>query len=265
MTHPIALTIAGSDSGGGAGIQADLKTFSALGAYGASVITAITAQNTRAVTAVQLIEPAIIRAQLAAVFDDLPPQAVKIGMLGSPENIRAVADFLRQYRDIPLVLDPVMVAKSGDKLLQDEAIAALRDELLPLATLITPNLPEAAVLLGRDISTAADMSQATGELRALGAPAVLLKGGHLQTTDSSDLLDDGTETLWLPAPRHPGRNTHGTGCTLSSAITAYLARGASLREAVEQGKAYIGKAIAAADRLQIGSGHGPVHHFHAWW
>ena len=265
MTHPIALTIAGSDSGGGAGIQADLKTFSALGAYGASVITAITAQNTRAVTAVQLIEPAIIRAQLAAVFDDLPPQAVKIGMLGSPENIRAVADFLRQYRDIPLVLDPVMVAKSGDKLLQDEAIAALRDELLPLATLITPNLPEAAVLLGRDISTAADMSQATGELRALGAPAVLLKGGHLQTTDSNDLLDDGMETLWLPAPRHPGRNTHGTGCTLSSAITAYLARGASLREAVEQGKAYIGKAIAAADRLQIGSGHGPVHHFHAWW
>ena len=265
MTHPIALTIAGSDSGGGAGIQADLKTFSALGAYGASVITAITAQNTRAVTAVQLIEPAIIRAQLAAVFDDLPPQAVKIGMLGSPENIRAVADFLRQYRDIPLVLDPVMVAKSGDKLLQDEAIAALRDELLPLATLITPNLPEAAVLLGRDISTATDMSQATGELRALGAPAVLLKGGHLQTTDSNDLLDDGMETLWLPAPRHPGRNTHGTGCTLSSAITAYLARGASLREAVEQGKAYIGKAIAAADRLQIGSGHGPVHHFHAWW
>lgn len=265
MTHPIALTIAGSDSGGGAGIQADLKTFSALGAYGASVITAITAQNTRAVTAVQLIEPAIIRAQLAAVFNDLPPQAVKIGMLGSPENIRAVADFLRQYRDIPLVLDPVMVAKSGDKLLQDEAIAALRDELLPLATLITPNLPEAAVLLGRDISTAADMSQATGELRALGAPAVLLKGGHLQTTDSNDLLDDGMETLWLPAPRHPGRNTHGTGCTLSSAITAYLARGASLREAVEQGKAYIGKAIAAADRLQIGSGHGPVHHFHAWW
>lgn len=265
MTHPIALTIAGSDSGGGAGIQADLKTFSALGAYGASVITAITAQNTRAVTAVQLIEPAIIRAQLAAVFDDLPPQAVKIGMLGSPENIRAVADFLRQYRDIPLVLDPVMVAKSGDKLLQDEAIAALRDELLPLATLITPNLPEAAVLLGRDITTATDMSQATGELRALGAPAVLLKGGHLQTTDSNDLLDDGMETLWLPAPRHPGRNTHGTGCTLSSAITAYLARGASLREAVEQGKAYIGKAIAAADRLQIGSGHGPVHHFHAWW
>ena len=265
MTHPIALTIAGSDSGGGAGIQADLKTFSALGAYGASVITAITAQNTRAVTAVQLIEPAIIRAQLAAVFNDLPPQAVKIGMLGSPENIRAVADFLRQYRDIPLVLDPVMVAKSGDKLLQDEAIAALRDELLPLATLITPNLPEAAVLLGRDISTAADMSQATGELRALGAPAVLLKGGHLPSTDSNDLLDDGMETLWLPAPRHPGRNTHGTGCTLSSAITAYLARGASLREAVEQGKAYIGKAIAAADRLQIGSGHGPVHHFHAWW
>lgn len=121
------------------------------------------------------------------------------------------------------------------------------------------------MLLGRDISTAADMSQATGELRALGAPAVLLKGGHLQTTDSNDLLDDGMETLWLPAPRHPGRNTHGTGCTLSSAITAYLARGASLREAVEQGKAYIGKAIAAADRLQIGSGHGPVHHFHAWW
>lgn len=265
MTHPIALTLAGSDSGGGAGIQADLKTFSALGVYGASVITAVTAQNTRAVTAVHMIPPDLIRAQLQAVFDDLPPQAVKIGMLGTAENIHTAAEFFHTQRNTPLVLDPVMVAKSGDKLLQDAAVAALRDTLLPLARLITPNLPEAEVLLGRPIDNAQDMPQAAHDLLALGASAVLLKGGHLQSDSSNDFFTDGMQNLWLPSPRHPGRNTHGTGCTLSSAITAHLARGDSLPRAVEQGKAYIQAAIAAADRLAVGHGHGPVHHFHAWW
>lgn len=264
-TPPIALTIAGSDSGGGAGIQADLKTFSALGAYGASVITAITAQNTRAVTAVQLLPPALIDAQLAAVFDDLPPHAVKIGMVGDAANIRTVAAFLRAHRHIPIVLDPVMVAKSGDKLLQDDAVAALREELLPLAALITPNLPEAGVLLGRDIADHADMEHAARDLLALGAQAVLLKGGHLQSDDSNDLFANGKTSLWLAAPRHPGRNTHGTGCTLSSAIAAHLAHGKPLQSAVEAGKAYIASAIAQAGRLNVGHGHGPVHHFHAWW
>lgn len=262
---PIALTIAGSDSGGGAGIQADLKTFSANGVYGASVISAITAQNTRAVTAVELLSPALIKAQLEAVFSDLPPQAVKIGMLGSAEIIRTVAAFLRQQAPVPVVLDPVMVAKSGDKLLQDEAIAALRDELLPLAHLITPNLPEAGVLLGRDITRREDMTQAAQDLLALGAHAVFLKGGHLSDAHSDDLYIDAQHHFWLTEARHPGKNTHGTGCTLSAAITAHLAQGDPLPDAVRHGKAYISAAIAAADRLQVGSGHGPVHHFYAWW
>lgn len=266
MSHtPIALTIAGSDSGGGAGIQADLKTFSALGAYGASVLTAVTAQNTRTVSAVELLSPALITAQLEAVFADLPPHAVKIGMLGNADNTEAVAAFLRRHAGTPVVVDPVMVAKSGDKLLHDSAIAALRDELLPLATLITPNLPEAGVLLGRNIDDAQAMTRAAEELLALGCRAVLLKGGHLAGAHSNDLFTDGVQTLWLPAPRHPGRNTHGTGCTLSSAVTAHLAHGHALPDAVTRSKAYIQAAIAAADTLHIGQGHGPVHHFHAWW
>ncbi|MDO5091114.1 MAG: bifunctional hydroxymethylpyrimidine kinase/phosphomethylpyrimidine kinase [Cardiobacteriaceae bacterium] len=267
MTHPIALTIAGSDSGGGAGIQADLKAFSALGVYGASVITAITAQNTREVTAVHMVPPEIIRAQLAAVFDDLPPQAVKIGMLGDVATIAAVAAFLEGHAQTPIVLDPVMVAKSGDKLLQDEAIAALRERLLPLATLITPNLPEAEVLTGLTIRNRDDMPRAAEALLQGGVRAVLLKGGHLQDAHSNDFLTDGHTTQWLPAPRHPSRNTHGTGCTLSSAIAAGIARGLALTDAVQEAKSYIGAAIAAADRLGVGHGHGhgPVHHFHRWW
>lgn len=265
MSHtPIALTIAGSDSGGGAGIQADLKTFSALAVYGASVLTAVTAQNTRAVSAVELLSPALVTAQLEAIFTDLPPHAVKIGMLGNADNTAAVAAFLRKHAGMPIVVDPVMVAKSGDKLLHDSAIAALRDELLPLATLITPNLPEAGVLLGRDIRDEDAMQRAAEELLTLGCRAVLLKGGHLPGTHSNDLFTDGVQTLWLPAPRHPGRNTHGTGCTLSSAVTAHLARGHALQDAVTRSKAYIQAAIAA-DTLHIGQGHGPVHHFHAWW
>lgn len=265
MPTSIALTIAGSDSGGGAGIQADLKTFSALGVYGASVITAVTAQNTRAVTAVEAVSPALIRAQIEAVFADLPPQAVKTGMLGDSQTICTVADSLAAVALPYLVIDPVMVAKSGDKLLADAAIATLRERLIPLATLITPNLPEAGELLGRSVTTRDDMPQAAADLLALGCHAVLLKGGHLAGEASDDLLLTTGGATWLSAARHPGKNTHGTGCTLSAAITAGLARGLALVDAVHAAKDYIGAAIAAADRLHVGSGHGPLHHFHRWW
>ena len=265
MPTSIALTIAGSDSGGGAGIQADLKTFSALGVYGASVITAVTAQNTRAVTAVEAVSPALIRAQIEAVFADLPPQAVKTGMLGDSQTICTVADSLAAVALPYLVIDPVMVAKSGDKLLADAAIATLRERLIPLATLITPNLPEAGELLGRSVTTRDDMPQAAADLLALGCHAVLLKGGHLAGDASDDLLLTAGGATWLSAARHPGKNTHGTGCTLSAAITAGLARGLALVDAVHAAKDYIGAAIAAADRLHVGSGHGPLHHFHRWW
>lgn len=265
MPTSIALTIAGSDSGGGAGIQADLKTFSALGVYGASVITAVTAQNTRVVTAVEAVSPALIRAQIEAVFADLPPQAVKTGMLGDSQTICTVADSLAAVALPYLVIDPVMVAKSGDKLLADAAIATLRERLIPLATLITPNLPEAGELLGRPVTTHDDMPQAAADLLALGCHAVLLKGGHLAGDASDDLLLTTGGATWLSAARHPGKNTHGTGCTLSAAITAGLARGLALVDAVHAAKDYIGAAIAAADRLHVGSGHGPLHHFHRWW
>ena len=265
MPTSIALTIAGSDSGGGAGIQADLKTFSALGVYGASVITAVTAQNTRAVTAVEAVSPVLIRAQIEAVFADLPPQAVKTGMLGDSQTICTVADSLAAVALPYLVIDPVMVAKSGDKLLADAAIATLRERLIPLATLITPNLPEAGELLGRPVTTRDDMPQAAADLLALGCHAVLLKGGHLAGNASDDLLLTTGGATWLSAARHPGKNTHGTGCTLSAAITAGLARGLALVDAVHAAKDYIGAAIAAADRLHVGSGHGPLHHFHRWW
>ena len=265
MPTSIALTIAGSDSGGGAGIQADLKTFSALGVYGASVITAVTAQNTRAVTAVEAVSPVLIRAQIEAVFADLPPQAVKTGMLGDSQTICTVADSLAAVALPYLVIDPVMVAKSGDKLLADAAIATLRERLIPLATLITPNLPEAGELLGRPVTTRDDMPQAAADLLALGCHAVLLKGGHLAGDASDDLLLTTGGATWLSAARHPGKNTHGTGCTLSAAITAGLARGLAPVDAVHAAKDYIGAAIAAADRLHVGSGHGPLHHFHRWW
>jgi hydroxymethylpyrimidine/phosphomethylpyrimidine kinase len=264
---PNVLTIAGSDSGGGAGIQADLKTFSALGAYGASVITALTAQNTRTVSAIHDLPPEFVSAQMDAVFDDIDFTAVKIGMLSRPAIIEVVADRLRCYRAQNIVLDPVMVAKSGDRLLRAEAVSALRRHLLPLATVVTPNLPEAAVLL--DLEEAEDeagMIDAAARLRALGPQAVLLKGGHLvKGADSIDVLDDGAEPLTLAAPRIATENTHGTGCTLSSAIAALLARGLSLRDAVRGAKAYVTAAISAADRLMVGHGHGPVHHFHALW
>jgi hydroxymethylpyrimidine/phosphomethylpyrimidine kinase len=262
----IAVTIAGSDSGGGAGIQADLKSFSANGVYGASVLTALTAQNTLGVTAIHDVPSDFIRAQMDAVYSDLKVTATKIGMLSQPEVIRTVAEGLEKHETGPVVLDPVMVAASGDPLLADEAVAVLIAELVPVADLITPNLHEAARMLGCDpAASEEEMSGHAGQLKTLGAQAVLLKGGHGAFPESADLLltDDG-ET-WLRAPRHDTTNTHGTGCTLSSAIAAGLARGLSLLESTEQAKAYITAAIRAADALQIGEGHGPVHHFHAFW
>lgn len=262
----IALTVAGSDSGGGAGIQADLKTFSALGVYGASVITAITAQNTRAVTAVHAVPVGVVTAQLEAVFADLAVAAVKIGMLGDAALIAGVAQGLCERR-LPVVLDPVMVAKSGDALLPEDAVTALRELLLPLSTVLTPNLPEAARLLGVDQAASEEEMAAQGRaLLALGPQAVLMKGGHGQGARCVDLLIvRNGETLRLEAPRRATRNTHGTGCTLSAAIAAGLARRQSLETAVRAAHAYLQGAIAAADGLAVGTGHGPVHHFHALW
>ncbi|MEM1077624.1 MAG: bifunctional hydroxymethylpyrimidine kinase/phosphomethylpyrimidine kinase [Pseudomonadota bacterium] len=261
-----ALTIAGSDSGGGAGIQADLKAFSARGVYGTSVITALTAQNTCAVTAVEITPVAMIRAQIAAVFDDIAVDAVKIGMLGTPEVIATVAEGLTGFKG-PVVLDPVMVAKSGDALLAAEAEEALAEQLLPRATVLTPNLPEAARLLKREESDdPAAMLDAGQALRAMGPAAVLMKGGHGRGETCVDLLIDGsTAPLRLEAPRIPTRNTHGTGCTLSASIAAELAKGADLRAAVTAAHGYLQGAIAKADSLGIGQGHGPVHHFHEFW
>ena len=262
----IALTIAGSDSSGGAGIQADLKTFSALGVYGASAITALTAQNTRGVEAVHIVPPDFVLAQIGAVARDLKVGAIKIGMLATSAVIEAVAEGLKDFPGVPVVLDPVMVAASGDVLLDEEAVATLRSVLLPRATLITPNLPEAAKLLGTaEAKDEREMGEQVRQLRAIGAKAVLIKGGHAEGAKAVDLYVDGEGEMRLEAPRVATRNTHGTGCTLSSAIAAELAKGASLREAVREAKAYITASIGAADALHIGKGRGPVHHFHAWW
>ena len=260
-----ALTIAGSDSGGGAGIQADLKTFSALGVYGASVITAITAQNTRTVAAVDPVSPKMITAQIDAVLSDLRIGAIKIGMLGDVATINAVAKALDEWRG-PVVLDPVMVAKSGDALLADSAVAALRDRMLPRATVLTPNLPEAARLL--DCTPAKDEDEMIRQgqaLRALGPKAVLMKGGHGAGPVCTDFLITAHDPVRLTAPRQTTRNTHGTGCTLSAAVAAGLALGLDLSKAVTRAHAYLQGAIAKADALDVGHGHGPVHHFHGIW
>lgn len=263
---PIALTIAGSDSSGGAGIQADLKTFSALGVFGASVITALTAQNTRGVSAIHDVPDEFIAAQMDAVFSDLAVKAVKIGMLSRPGAIRTVAEGLARHKARPVVLDPVMVAASGARLLSDDSLNDLRTILIPAADLITPNLPEAGALLGTEAATTEEEMQRQGAaLLALGARAVLMKGGHGEGPESTDLLVTTDGTRRFTAPRHVTRNTHGTGCTLSSAIAAGLASGLDLPEAVEKAKAYITGAIAAADRLDVGAGHGPVHHFFDLW
>ncbi len=259
-----ALTIAGSDSGGGAGIQADLKTFAAHGVYGMSAITALTAQNTRTVTRVEPASPAMIAAQIAAVFDDIAVGAVKIGMLGGAEAIAAVTGAL-EGRRAPVVLDPVMVAKSGDALLADDAVTALA-AALPMADILTPNLPEAARLLGAE--SAADEAAMTEQGRALmarGPRAVLMKGGHGGGESCVDLLVSAQGITRLEASRRATRNTHGTGCTLSAAIAAGLAKGHGTEAAVRAAHAYLQGALAAADRLAIGGGHGPVHHFHAVW
>lgn len=259
-----ALTIAGSDSGGGAGIQADLKTFSALGVYGTSVITAVTAQNTCAVSTVFPVPDSTVEAQISAVLSDIRVDAIKIGMLGNPSMIETVAKALVGYRG-PVVLDPVMVAKSGARLLPEAARAALIRHLLPRADLLTPNLPEAASLLDAPEARSDQQMQDQGKrLRALGARAVLIKGGHgLGETCTDWLITD--EAHRLDAPRIATRNTHGTGCTLSSAIAAGLARGLSLSAAVSVAHRWLQAAIRAGDRLEIGHGQGPVHHFHEIW
>lgn len=263
---PIALSIAGSDSGGGAGIQADLKTFSALGVFGATVITAITAQNTRAVTAICETPLHIVAAQIRAVFDDLQIGVVKVGMLGSPELIAEVARQLHGI-DCPLVLDPVMVAKSGDSLLKANALSSMRELLVPMAALLTPNLPEAARLL--ECREAVGEAEAEAQGRALldlGAQAVLMKGGHAEGDLCVDLLIQREQPVKrIAAPRIDTRNTHGTGCTLSSAIAAGLAKGFTLEVAFVKAHTYLQGAIKAADRLQVGAGHGPVHHFFETW
>ncbi|ASJ74051.1 bifunctional hydroxymethylpyrimidine kinase/phosphomethylpyrimidine kinase [Granulosicoccus antarcticus] len=263
---PIAMTIAGSDSGGGAGIQADLKTFSARGVYGASTITALTAQNTCSVSAIHEVAPEFVTQQLVAVLSDLKVDAIKIGMLASIPIIEAIGVVLDQYPDIPVVLDPVMVAKSGDSLLHSDAIEALRDILFPRATLITPNIPEAAMLLGDvEASSEAQMEAQARALSRFGCSAVLLKGGHLASSDSTDLLLQDGAIHRFCYPRIPTSNTHGTGCTLSSAITAEIAKGLPLHTAIAIAEQYIHEAIACADQLDVGHGHGPVHHFHALW
>jgi hydroxymethylpyrimidine/phosphomethylpyrimidine kinase len=261
----VALTIAGSDSGGGAGIQADLKTFSALGVFGTSAIVAITAQNTQGVRAVEDISPAMIAAQLDAVFDDFAVGGVKIGMVSREETVAVIAGSL-EVRGIRPVLDPVMVATSGDRLLQPQALRALRAKLLPLALLVTPNLPEAALLTDTAIASGEDEMMAQAKmLVAAGAAAALVKGGHAQGTDSTDVFFDGRDMLRLSAPRIDTPNTHGTGCTLSAAVAAGLARGLSLRDAVVEAKDYLSGALAAGAALVVGRGRGPVHHFHRWW
>jgi hydroxymethylpyrimidine/phosphomethylpyrimidine kinase len=263
---PIAVTIAGSDSGGGAGIQADLKTFSALGVYGASVVTALTAQNTRGVTAIHDVPAQFIAAEIDAVFSDLEVSGVKVGMVSQRAAIEAVAAGLDRWQQREVVLDPVMIAASGDRLLAADAIETLKRALIPRAALITPNLPEAAALLDAPLAESELQMREQGErLLALGAPAVLIKGGHGTGPESVDLLIEATSFTRLVADRISTQSTHGTGCTLSSAIAAGLAKGLDLVEAVRSAKSYVTAALAAADRIKIGSGHGPVHHFHAWW
>ncbi len=259
---PNILSIAGSDPSGGAGIQADIKAISANGGYAMAAITALTAQNTQGVFGVQMIAPDFVVAQIAAIRADIRVDAVKIGMLGDAAIIRAVADALAGLA-APIVLDPVMVAKSGDRLLKAEAVAALR-AMLPLASVITPNLPEAADLLG--VTEATDRDHMQGQVQALlalGARAVLLKGGHLPGGDCPDLLANVDGLTWLTGPRHATRKTHGTGCTLSSALATFLGLGLPLPDAAMRAKAYVADAIANADALTVGRGHGPTHHFYA--
>ncbi|NSW89715.1 MAG: bifunctional hydroxymethylpyrimidine kinase/phosphomethylpyrimidine kinase [Firmicutes bacterium] len=253
------LTIAGSDSGGGAGIQADLKTFSAHGVFGMSVITAVTAQNTQRVIAVQDISPEIIGKQIDAIFEDIGADAVKIGMVSQIESIKVIAEKLWVYKPKNIVLDPVMVSKSGYALLNLKAMETLIKELIPVATVITPNIPEAEKITGKKINTLKEAEEAAKEIQLLGAENVLIKGGHL-SGDSTDILYDGKNIFKFEAERIDTRNTHGTGCTLSAAIASNLALGFCVKEAVEKAKAYI--TIAIRHALPIGMGVGPINHFY---
>jgi hydroxymethylpyrimidine/phosphomethylpyrimidine kinase len=267
---PNIVSIAGVDPSGGAGVFADLKAFSALGTYGCAVVTALTAQNTQRVDGVEMASPGFVRQQIKTLFDDVRIDAIKVGMLGTSELTGVVAGSLAEMApDTPVVLDPVMIAKSGDALLQPEAVGALRERLLPLASVLTPNLPEAGELLG--IAPPDDlpsMRRAAEKLRALLARDdawVMLKGGHLVDGPATDLLHNGTDMIELTAPRVATKNTHGTGCTLSSAIAALLPVSESVPQAIEQAKAYLTDAIQGASQLDVGHGHGPVHHFSRLW
>jgi hydroxymethylpyrimidine/phosphomethylpyrimidine kinase len=265
MAVPIALTIAGSDSSGGAGIQADLKTFAALGVYGASAITALTAQNTTGVIAIHDVPADFIAAQIDAVFSDLDVGAVKIGMLGNAAAAGAVVAGLDRHRPRNVVLDPVMVASTGADLLRADAMDGLRS-LMSRADVVTPNLFEAATLLDVPVAGDEDAMRAQAQkLLAFGAGAVLIKGGHGAGPDSVDLLVEADGCARFTAPRIATKNTHGTGCTLAAAVAAGLAKGLALNAAVREAKAYVSAAIAAADRVRVGAGNGPVHHFHKWW
>jgi hydroxymethylpyrimidine/phosphomethylpyrimidine kinase len=255
MRPPVALTIAGSDSGGGAGIQADLKTFAALGVHGASAVTAVTAQNTTGVSRIVELPPDMVRAQIDDVISDLAPAAAKTGMLASAAIIEAVVAAVEAHGLADLVVDPVMVAKGGARLLADDAVDALRTSLLPLAAIVTPNLPEAEVLLGRGIATRDERERAAADLVALGCRAAVVKGGHADG-DADDVFSDGGVPVWLTGERIDTRNTHGSGCTFSAAIAAGLARGVGLQRALRDAKVFIGGAIR--DSLEVGHGHGPV-------
>lgn len=260
------LSIAGSDPSGGAGAQADLKTFSALGCYGMAALTALTAQNTRGVTDVVILDPHFVAAEIDAVFEDIQVDAVKIGMVANAALVETIADRLRHWRPAHVVLDPVLVATSGDSLGAENVVAAMIEKLFPLATLVTPNLPEVARLAGVAPPAGLEEMKAAGaRLRALGAHAVLVKGGHGAGAQAVDVLSTAHGDEIFSLPRVETRNTHGTGCSLSSAVAARLAQGRSLAEAVGEAKAWLTEALRAADRLRVGRGHGPVHHFHALW
>ncbi|MGQ0527954.1 MAG: bifunctional hydroxymethylpyrimidine kinase/phosphomethylpyrimidine kinase [Alphaproteobacteria bacterium] len=261
---PNILSIAGSDPSGGAGIQADLKTFSALGCYGMAAITALTAQNTIGVTAVHELPAAFVRAQLDAIFTDIRVDAVKIGMAGAPDVIAVIADTLKKYKPAFIILDPVMVAQSGDSLLSPDSIAALREKLIPLAAILTPNLPEAKILLGADYDENPE-NTARKLFEKFSGPAILLKGGHADSKDSSDIFSDKNGTRIFSAVRIATKNNHGTGCTLSSSITAHLAKGFGMEDAVAASKKYITGTLSHAHALDVGNGAGPVHHFFYLW
>lgn len=265
MRYYTALTIAGSDCSGGAGIQADIKTMSAMGVYAAASITAVTVQNTQGVFGIQKIDPDIVGGQIEAVMDDIHPEAIKIGMVNDAETIRAIAGVLRerqgQYRH--LVVDPVMVSTSGSRLMQEDALDVFTTELLPLATLLTPNIPEAEILSTLSIKAPADMQAAANSISQLGCRHILVKGGHFEGAEKTDcLFEDGELKATYRGASINTRNTHGTGCTLSSAITALLARGTDMDTAIAQAKSYLSEALQAGKDVEIGKGHGPVNHFY---